>query len=387
MKKIIVFLLMLVLSCSVLADFKVLNNALNLPLLNKEGRWKREDLEQNLARYRLKLKGNEVRRSAFLRGYSIFGIPASEIVIVSNRNGLVEQIDIVFFNKGDFAHVKNLKKEIKNAYKRLREELTSILGNPERIEYGPKGMENDALEWKDGNVKFILEFNKREYTILHIGYGEDYSSQVEIQKLKKENFIDNIVKQGNGDVYIDNIPMVDQGQKGYCTIATMERVLRYYGITQVSQHQLAEAANTGKGGGTYINSLISSTRKLLQKHGLKMYSIGELNFDKIKKHIDNGAPILWGMCTNREYETFLQMSRAKRPKSGSLETYLSGVENYKIPNKGDHHICLIVGYNEATKEIAVTNSWGDRDMQPAWIPIEFAKKVSKGYTFAVGAKK
>ena len=40
--------------------------------------------------------------------------------------------------------------------------------------------------------------------------------------------------------------MVDQGQKGYCVPATVERVLRYYGINDLNMHQLAEAGKTGK---------------------------------------------------------------------------------------------------------------------------------------------
>jgi hypothetical protein len=54
---------------------------------------------------------------------------------------------------------------------------------------------------------------------------------------------DNLVHQPNGDTYIGNLPMVDQGQKGYCAVATFERVARYYGL-EVDQHEMAQVANT-----------------------------------------------------------------------------------------------------------------------------------------------
>ena len=52
-----------------------------------------------------------------------------------------------------------------------------------------------------------------------------------------------------GDVYIDNIPMVDQGSKGYCAAATSERVLRYYGL-DIDEHEIGMAAGTSAEGGT-----------------------------------------------------------------------------------------------------------------------------------------
>ena len=59
----------------------------------------------------------------------------------------------------------------------------------------------------------------------------------------------NVKKTEGGDVFISNMPMVDQGEKGYCAVASTERVMRYYGV-QVDQHELAEAASTTARRGT-----------------------------------------------------------------------------------------------------------------------------------------
>ena len=387
MKKTIVFLFLFVASCLTFADFKSLNKALNLPLLNEEGCWQREDLEQALMGRRLKLNGNSVRRSVFLRNYFVFNEPAVELVIISDKSDNVTQVDIVFQNKGDSSDIKKMNAAIKKSYKTIKDRLTAMIGPAKRTDYGPKGMTNDALEWQDGNVKFVLEFNKKEYTILHIGYGKDYSAQTDTKKLKRDNFLENIVKKDNGDTYIDNIPMVDQGSKGYCATATLERVLRYYGITQVSQHQLADVADTGVGGGTPVDEMISGTKRLLTKYGLRIYNTGDLSLGKIKKSIDNGAPLLWWMRPNQEYNSFLRMSRMNRSKYTDLKLWLKKIKDYRIPKDGGSHMCLIVGYNEETEEIAVSNSWGDNDMQPAWVPLRLAKRVSYGHIYSVGAKR
>ena len=50
---------------------------------------------------------------------------------------------------------------------------------------------------------------------------------------------------------------------------------------------------------------------------------------------------------------------------------------------GEGHICLIVGFNEETGEIAVSNSWGDQENEPAWIPLKLALCVSQKTTFVL----
>ena len=52
-----------------------------------------------------------------------------------------------------------------------------------------------------------------------------------------------MMRKDNGDVVIDGVPMVDQGQKGYCAVATVERLARYFGL-EVDQHEMAQVANT-----------------------------------------------------------------------------------------------------------------------------------------------
>jgi hypothetical protein len=53
----------------------------------------------------------------------------------------------------------------------------------------------------------------------------------------------NVKELENGDVYIQNIPKVNQGQKGYCVVTTTQQLIEYYGI-QADQHQIAQVAGT-----------------------------------------------------------------------------------------------------------------------------------------------
>ena len=58
----------------------------------------------------------------------------------------------------------------------------------------------------------------------------------------------------DGHCYIDAIPMIDQGEKGYCAAATLARILQYYGYP-ISMHAIGELAQTTAEGATMIRSL------------------------------------------------------------------------------------------------------------------------------------
>ncbi len=77
----------------------------------------------------------------------------------------------------------------------------------------------------------------------------------------------------NGDVIITQLPMADQGLKGYCVPATWERVLRYTGVPG-DMYSLSRIAQTDFGGGT----LASSLNKTLYDYGRKAET---LNITKI----------------------------------------------------------------------------------------------------------
>lgn len=86
---------------------------------------------------------------------------------------------------------------------------------------------------------------------------------------------ENILKNSKGDVMLENMPMVDQGDKGYCAAASAERILRYYGL-EVDQHQVAQLAETSARGGTSLQgiseavSTIGKSFKLDEKSLLKV---------------------------------------------------------------------------------------------------------------------
>jgi hypothetical protein len=70
-----------------------------------------------------------------------------------------------------------------------------------------------------------------------------------------------LVTEPDGARLISNVPMVDQGPKGYCVAATVERVLRYYD-REFDQHQLAQMADSSASEGTSADAMLQALRRM-----------------------------------------------------------------------------------------------------------------------------
>jgi hypothetical protein len=79
-----------------------------------------------------------------------------------------------------------------------------------------------------------------------------------------------VKREGNTKAIIEGIPMVDQGSKGYCAVASFERVLRHYGA-DVDMHDLANVAETY--GGTDPQKMKTAILRMAQKLSLKAREI------------------------------------------------------------------------------------------------------------------
>ena len=207
--------------------------------------------------------------------------------------------------------------------------------------------------------------------------------------------IENVLRKENGDVYLDGVPMVDQGQKGYCAAATTERVLRFYGI-DVSEHVIAELADSDAGRGTSAELMLKMIKRAGVKFGVQVRehytAVGSMHdleamvirynhvakrekankvtlpsfgvidlsmvyesFDPavykkyrcegekvdfkrflfdVRDHIDKGIPLCWGVYLGLAPEEKL------------------------LPQTTGAHLRLIIGYNDTTSEMIYSDSWG-----------------------------
>ena len=300
----------------------------------------------------------------------------------------VRSLSFVFLNQGDISLpkgtvispsiVKDMAKKIEASGTHVRETLVPILGKPKRDALGKGKLREKVWRWDWSDHAIMLSLQEGKYAALrimptdradHAGRG----GKITENNLKKQ-LASCVEHRANGDVVIRNIPMVDQGPKGYCVPATWERYLRYMDIP-ADMYLLALAANTGVGGGTYSDQMLEATKSLVSANGRELDPIGSsLDPDDVAKQIDQGLPIMWRFLSTPGFQRAANDNTARRNGKKVKKKNDSG----QAEDTGSGgHICLIIGYNKKTNEIAISDSWGFRFAE-RWVPVATMEKVSYG---------
>lgn len=298
-----------------------------------------------------------------------------------------------FESKGDLPSPSSLQDAIEHDAKAINLVLTEVLGEATEQRYGEKEDRRAVKRWDYEGHAFILSERRSEYTHLLIVPTETADNEGKVKFVKDQDLRDmlvaNVVREPNGDVRIKNIPMVDQGPKGYCAPATFERAMRYM-LVPADMYLLATLA-TKRGEGTNTQLLAYESKRIIRSKARRIKELdldGDLGMRVVSNYIDKGVPILWQMRSLKEYnsvvnkrtkerksvEDFSKWAQEIAEEADSLAPRLESAENY--------HICMIVGYNEATGELAVSDSWGP-SYELRWVHLDIAKAVSTAGGFVV----
>lgn len=300
--------------------------------------------------------------------FSLFegSLPLEETV-VDFLDGRLNGISFSLFNRGDSGDIG--REEFDRRLKLCGQKLGALLGvKPVAKKANPtQGLLMEGWTWVSKNGMATLEYNpealqgRPEFLRLKIAPRDAKgvfaaAFQGRSAAVRVSDLPGNVARE-NGDVFIKGIPMVDQGPKGYCVVATTQRLLEYYGIP-ADQHQIAQVAGSDAKKGTSSLAMSEALGKIDYrfKTRFKIHAMGhegrlvqvneremtvgrdfpQAQFEKvIQKSIDDGIPLLWGL-TLGEY-----------PEEPSISV-----------QQGGGHMRMIIGYNNATRRVIFTDSWG-----------------------------
>jgi len=391
------------------------NKALGIPLFGSGSLWEEKDaMVANRLRWPNESKTS---REAGYRRYPYTFNSETQVLgarslclFLQGIDDKVARVSILFANKGDVAFfmspqeakqqsakkdqplaiTENMIKGCREAMKKDRETLEAALkglfgdARPARVgRFATTAEAGQRWDWK-GHT-FMLVTPQNEYVALRIvptTVFDDVDSSRKSFAAAKAALSKRVERRANGDVVIADLPMVDQGRKGYCVPATFERVLRYYGLSE-DMNVLAMAGQTDAGGGTSIQAIQSATYAMIRDAG---GNITQKNFSgniqEIKSAIDAGKPILFCHYSTEEFNKRVNERMEHRVAVTDWEKWLTEfLPSLKktIPLKPDphyRHICLIIGYNEKTREIAISDSWGPRATE-RWMTEEEARQIQQ----------
>ncbi len=347
--------------------------------------------------------------TAFEKDYRLFGAMPYSVALYADQAGLATSVSIVYANKGDFgskagfgkdhfaagstATAESLSEAMDKDEQTVAKALATVLGEGKVQRYGEGDTRRKITRWDWNGQAFLLSNEEGEYVSLAIvstamADAGGRSTRIGDGEIK-QRLLASIAKSDNGDVWLTEIPMVNQGPKGYCAPATFERAMRTMGL-EADMYLLAMVGQSKAGGGTSVKRLLENVKHQVLSKGrrIKEESLKELRIRDIKRYLDEGIPIMWRMCSVEKYNDMTDKNTAARATvkdwkahAAALATSTASLAETAKPD-ANHHICLIIGYNEATQEIAVSDSWGAR-FERRWVPLAAADWASAGGIFMI----
>lgn len=358
---------------------------------------------------------SKTRHSASWRLYAgddhrLFGARPYSIALYADAAGHPTSFSAVYANKGDFksgagkgedhfkggseADADSLAEAMAADEKTLETAISKVLGEAKTQRFGDsRATRRTVRRWDWSGHSLLLSSEEGEYVSLSIvptALAEDGGKTAKVKDGDiRKRLLEDVVKEDNGDVHLGQIPMVDQGPKGYCAPATFERALRATGI-EADMYLLAMVGKSDMGGGTSVEFLLEEIRQQVRNKGrrTKDEAIEELRIRDVKRYIDQGVPVMWTMRSLDEYNKVANENSARRKEVKDWADWAARIATEAEPlvqreaADENHHICMIVGYNEATQELAVSDSWG-ASYERRWVPVPVADWVSAGSLFMI----
>ncbi len=339
-------------------------------------------------------------------------VPLKEAIIEFSTEGRPSRFNFSLYNRGDAETLIASRERFEARLQELRDFLTRTLGvQPvERGKDKTSVVAAEGLVWSRPPSAYLLESSyQREVKSRGISFQAEFirlrvapvagtasgltATTNAAVPVGRGSLTANVRREDNGDVVISGVPMVDQGPKGYCAVATAERVFKYYGLP-VDQHEMAQIAGSSSEGGTSPDKMYAALNKLEGRLGVSVRVIEDWDFRKFmdrvadynreakkakKPEVDaspRGGVIYVDEILGKMDGEVLRTARTDRDRSGfgKFQRTLAGLIEQgipvmwsvslgllpepEIPQASGGHMRLLIGYNAKTNEALYTDSWG-----------------------------
>jgi len=288
------------------------------------------------------------------------------------------------------------EKALKQDAQTITDALTKLFGDPAHMSFGGGSETSErVLRWDWQGHAFLLATPRDTYVTLRIvpvAFADNYGKGDVIDRDQlRADLLKRVQTSDSGDVVVGEIPMVDQGPKGYCVPATWERYMRYLGIP-ADMYVLAMAAGTTSDGGTNLEAMIQNVDSLVTLYHRRIDVIpGDLDMRVISKNIDKGLPLMWSCMIHVPLEK--AVSKRKRERNNITDwaawaTELESRDKKEIPDEITNtdivggHQRMIIGYNIKTGEIAISDSWSQL-FAIRWMTLREANAINAGVCFVI----
>lgn len=317
-----------------------------------------------------------------------------EMLVKCTEEGAIQSLRLMVYNKGDDGDIDKEAFTAKHkAAAEALDKLSGVKGRPLTVGAGDSGVKVKAMVWKTEKAVFRMEYSaatkggfKAEFIRLDIGPDEESISRGGARDAAGKNSLKGKVqKDEDGTVRIEGVPMVDQGQKGYCVPATLSRLFAFYGMDGIDQHALAALCNSQGHGGTSTADMQEAMERICKKFHIRITILEDYHsvvtsicepYNKIAKKKDK--PLLTPANDPLAMADPEILKQARAPKPAVVDKWMKEIrknidagipvlwsvkvgiykEEVGLPQSRGGHMRMIIGYNAKTRKVLYTDSWG-----------------------------
>jgi hypothetical protein len=153
---------------------------------------------------------------------------------------------------------------------------------------------------------------------------------------------------------------------------------------------LASGGHTSAGGGTSLSAICNAAYLVVGDAGGRVIrgSLG-VRIKDVSPYIDKGQPVIWALFSSGEFNQRANERMEARKGVSDWSAWNQEIlqparkASLQLPKEVDPHVCLIIGYNLQTGEVAISDSWGAA-YQERWMTQEEVIAVSQGETSVIG---
>ena len=309
----------------------------------------------------------------------VFGTAPEQVQAYFDGEKLAE-LNVTYLEAGNFfgsheardAGLKKSQKEFEAKFKSLEagliRELSSLYGTGQRRNVGKSQLlRSRVADFAAGGLVVRLFAEENQLIAISVLPAQEEASKKLLSVPdgqaglvgRRLDIQANVARLANGDIVIQNLPVVEQGERGYCAIGTLTMLTRYYGLP-VNVDLVA--AKAGYKEGDAANADLGAVYSACAKEAkLKLKVDRSFDFRKAKKFLLKGEPVIVGRKFDRVRDEFHTQFARQFEKDPSIRL--------PKPDRGERarwpassaasHASVITGFNDTRDEVIFSESWGE----------------------------
>ncbi|MBK1789653.1 C39 family peptidase [Persicirhabdus sediminis] len=297
-----------------------------------------------------------------------------EEVIVDFADDKLNLVTFSIYNRGDMGEISSDK--LNEIYMLTGKSMGEALQcRPNQRKADPRnGLLTEGYSWNSPKGIALLEYNEGalgsqtpEFLRLRVanksarsGLAASMLNSRGGASIKSSKLKDFLVEDKEGNVFIKGIPMVDQGRKGYCVVASVQRLFEHFGIG-ADMHQLAQITNADPQMGTNTLKMADALGDIDYRFKTRLKIIGMMGSNGRMVTVDQKRDVYYQgkeLDERRVLKAIRDSINIGVPLLWSLELGKYQEEPNLNPQTQGGHMRIIIGYNDDQEKIIFSDSWG-----------------------------